>query len=56
MWEAVFVFKIFTFLSWVFGHVEKWLDKEAKVNFKIYDATDWMVDNYNTHFAQYFKK
>ena len=24
----------------VFGHVWKWLDKKAKVNFKNYDVTD----------------
>ena len=29
----------FKFLSWLFGHVEKRLDKKDKVNFKIYDVT-----------------
>ena len=39
--NTLLVLMIFKFLSWVFGHVEKWLDyKEA--NFKIYDATTWL--------------
>ena len=29
---------------------------KAKVNFKIYDVTDWTTNNYNTHIAQYLKK
>ena len=41
IFKALFIFEIFTFLSWLFGHVEKQLDKKAKVNFKIYDVTDW---------------
>ena len=28
-------------LKRLFGHVGKWLDKRAKVNFKFYDATNW---------------
>ena len=39
-----------------FGHVGKWVDKKAKINFKFYGATDWTVNNYNTHLAQYLKK
>ena len=27
------------------------LIKKAKVNFKIYDITDWEANNYNTHIA-----
>ena len=56
--KALFVLKIFTFLSQVFGCVEKRLDKKAIENFKIYDVTDWTTNNYNynTHIAQYFKK
>ena len=26
------------------------------VNFKIYDATDWTANNYNTYIVQYLKK
>ena len=29
--------------------VEKWLDKKPEVNFKIYDVTDWTVNNYDTY-------
>ena len=38
MLKALFVLKIFTYLSWLFGYVEKRLDKKAKVNLKIYDV------------------
>ena len=42
-------------LTWL-GYVEEWLDKKTKVNFKIYDFTDWTTNNYNTGIAQYLKK
>ena len=29
------LFRIFSFMSWPFGHVAKWLDRKDKVNFKI---------------------
>ena len=32
-----------------FGYVEKWLDKKAKLNFKICDVTDWTKNNSNTY-------
>ena len=32
-----------------FGHVEKWLDKKAKIIFKIYDAINWETKDHNTH-------
>ena len=44
MLKAVFV-RLFDFAG-------KWLDKQAKINFK----TDWTTSNYNTHVAQYLKK
>ena len=56
MLKALLFLKIFTFLSRLFGYVEKRLDKKAKVNFKIYGFTDWTTNNYNTRIAQYFKK
>ena len=56
MWKALFVLKIFKFLYWLFGYIEKRFDKKAKVNFKIYDVADWTTNNYNTHIAQYLKK
>ena len=40
MLKALFVLKIFTFLSLIFDHVGKWLDEKAKFNLKIYDVTD----------------
>ena len=38
--KALFVLKIFTFFSRLFGHVGKFLDKKTKVDFKIYDVAD----------------
>ena len=37
--KSLFVLKIFNFLSWLFDHVEEWLDYEDKVSYKIYDVT-----------------
>ena len=34
----------------------KWLDQKEKVNFKIYDVTAWLTNNYNIRIAQYLKK
>ena len=42
--------------SWIFGYAGKRFDKKAKINFKIYDVTDWIANNYNTYIAEYFKK
>ena len=42
--KALFVLKIFKFLPWLFSHVEKHLQ-----NYKVYDVTDWIISNYNTH-------
>ena len=39
-----------------FGHVEKGLDKKDKVDFKIYDVTNWMTKNYDARIAIYLKK
>ena len=39
-----------------FDYVKKILDKKAKVDFKIYDITDWETNKSNTHIAQYLKK
>ena len=54
--KALFVLKIFEFLSWLFSHAEKRLDKKDKVNFKIYDFTTWLKNNHNIHIDQYYKK
>ena len=56
MLKAPFVLGIFKFLSRLFGYIEKRLEKMAKVNFKIYDVTDWTTNNYDTYIAQYLKK
>ena len=45
--KALFVLKIFKFLYSIFGHVEKWLDKKDKVNFKTCDITTLETNNYN---------
>ena len=47
---------IFKFLFWHFGHVKKWFDYKAKVNFKIYDTINWEINYYNIHITQYLKK
>ena len=39
--KALIVLKMFKFLSWLFGDVEK-------INFKIYDRTSWLKNNDNT--------
>ena len=44
------------FLSQLIGHVGKRRDQKVKVNFKIFDVTGWIANNYNTHIAQYLKK
>ena len=54
--KATYILEKFTFLSWLFGYVEKRLDKKAEVNFKIYDVTGLTVNNYNTHIIQHLKK
>ena len=52
MLEALFFLRYLDNLS---GYVEKRLDKKAKVNFKIYDLTDWTTSNCNMHIAHYPK-
>ena len=54
--KAVFLIKIFKFLSSLFDQVAKQLDKKDKINFKFYDVTAWLTKNRNTHIAQYFEK
>ena len=54
--KALFVLKVFKFLSWLFGHAAKRLDKKDKVNFKFYDVTAWLTNNCNTRIAQYLEK
>ena len=55
MFKALSALEIFKFLSRRFVYVGKRYDKKVLVNFKIYDVTDWITDNYNTHIIQYLK-
>ena len=48
MLTALFIFEIVTFLS-CFGYVEKQLDNEAKVNFKLFHVTDCTTNNCDAH-------
>ena len=45
--KALSILNIFKFLSQLFGHKGKRLNKKANFNFKIYDV-DWITDNCNT--------
>ena len=54
--KALFVLKIFKFLSWLFGHVAKRLDKKDMVEFKFNDITACLTNNFDTHIAQYLEK
>ena len=56
MLKALFVPRIFKFLSWQFGHARKRLDLKDQVNFQIFDVTTWLTNDYNTHIAQYLTK
>ena len=56
MLKALFVLEISIFSFKHFGQVQKWLDYKAKVNFKIYDVTDWTANDSNTYIVQYLKK
>ena len=47
--KALFVLKIFKFLSRLFGQVLKRLDLKDKGNFKFYDATAWLTNYFYTH-------
>ena len=54
--KALFVLKIFKFLSWLFSHVEKRLYQKYKVNFKIYDVKTRLTNNSNARIVQYLTK
>ena len=54
--KGLFILKIFKFLSSLFGHVAKRLDKKDKVNFKFHDVTAWLTNNCNSHITQYLHK
>ena len=56
MLQVLFVLKTLKFLSRPFSNVGKRLDKKVKVNFKIYDTTDWETNNSNTNNTQFLKR
>ena len=54
--KALFVFKIFRFsLDFLVMH-KKGIDYKYKFNFKTYDVTAWLTNNYNTHIVQCLTK
>ena len=54
--KGFFALKIFKFLSWPFGHVEKRLDWKDKVIFKISDVMNCEINDYHTPITQYLKR
>ena len=51
--------KLFLFsrhLNFCLDHVEKQLDYKDEANFKIYDVTTWLTNNYNKYIVQYLTK
>ena len=47
--KALFVLKIFNFLSRLFHHIKKRPDYKDKANFKIHDVTTWLAKICNRH-------
>ena len=54
--KTISVLKIIKFLSRLFGHVVKRLDKKDEINFKFCDVTVWFANNHNTNIVQYYEK
>ena len=54
--KALFPLKIFKFLSWLFGLVEKRLGQKDKVNFRIYYVITLLTNDFNAHLDEYLKK
>ena len=44
--KVLFIFRIFTFLPWLFGDVGKQLDMKVQMNLKIHGVADWIINNY----------
>ena len=53
--KALSVYEIFQISLWIFGRAGKLLDKKAMLNFKNYNVTNWLTNDYNTHTARYLK-
>ena len=51
MLKALFVFKIFVFLFRLVVHVGKRFDRKTKINLKIYNVTEWIINNYTTYIS-----
>ena len=54
--KALFVIKIFKFLSRLFGNIGKTAWLERFENFEIHEVTTWLTKNSNTDIAQYLTK
>ena len=55
--QKLFLFsRYLTFCLEFFGRAAKRHDQKEKVNFKVYEVTAWLTNNYNTHIAQYPEK
>ena len=54
--KAIFVLKIFKFLSSLFDHIAKQLDNKDTINFKFYDVTTWLTNSCYRHIVQYLEK
>ena len=55
MFKVLSVLEKFIFLSLFCGELEKLVDKEAMVDFKIFDVTDWTKNYCNARIMQYLK-
>ena len=62
MMNYVFYLMLFTLLKYnhfwpeFFGYIEKRLDNKDKEDFKIYDVTNWNINNCKNRIARYLKK
>ena len=54
--KALFILKIFKYLSRLFDPVGKTAWLKSKFNFTIRDVTLWFINNYNTHIAKNLTK
>ena len=54
--KALFIIKIFKYLSRLFDPVGKMARMKSKFNFTIRDVTPWFINNYNTHIAKNLTK
>ena len=50
--KSSFLSQDIQFFVLTFGYVEKQFDQKDRVNFKIYDVTNWLTKNCNTHTGQ----